>query len=155
MISSSPKNPVGNFWWQWVLLLLLGLLVIAVPLPVDAAEPEQHTFHIDASRFEYSPAVLKVNPGDQVTIELTALDVVHGLSIDGYELETSADPGETARLTFVADREGTFRFRCTTTCGNLHPFMVGKLEVGQNTILFRAMALAGLVLVAGIWKGRS
>lgn len=154
-MSLIPKNPERNFWWHWVLLLLLGLLVLAVPLPVDAAEPEQHTFHIDASRFEYSPAVLKVNPGDQVTIELSARDVVHGLSIDGYGIETSADPGETARLTFVADKEGTFRFRCTSTCGNLHPFMIGKLEVGQNTTLYRAMALALLVLVAGIWKGRS
>jgi heme/copper-type cytochrome/quinol oxidase subunit 2 len=66
----------------------------------------------------------------------------------------TADPGQTARLSFVASQQGTFRFRCTTTCGNLHPFMVGKLEVGQNTLLWRAMALSGLVLVGGLWMGK-
>jgi heme/copper-type cytochrome/quinol oxidase subunit 2 len=77
--------------------------------------------------------------------------VVHGLSIDGYNLETTADPGQTARLTFVADRQGSFRFRCTVTCGNMHPFMIGKLRVGQNALLWRGALLAGLVLIAGVW----
>jgi heme/copper-type cytochrome/quinol oxidase subunit 2 len=109
---------------------------------------------MDAKRFEYDPAILKVNQGDRVTIELVATDVVHGLSIDGYNLETTADPGKPAQLTFVADKQGTFRFHCTVTCGNMHPFMTGKLEVGQNSQLWRAIALTGLVLFAGVWMGR-
>lgn len=129
----------------------LALVVSFVPFPATAT-PTEHTFHIQASRFEYSPSVLTVNPGDRVTIELTAMDVVHGLSIDGYSLAVTADPGQTARLTFVADQQGSFRFRCTVTCGNMHPFMIGKLNVGQNTLLWRAFALSGLVLVAGAWK---
>lgn len=127
------------------------LLALLLPIPAAATNPTERTFHINASRFEYSPAILEVNPGDQVTIELTATDVVHGLSIDGYKLATTADPGQTARLTFIADRQGSFRFRCTVTCGNLHPFMIGKLQVGQNTLLWRAMLLSGLVLVGGTW----
>jgi heme/copper-type cytochrome/quinol oxidase subunit 2 len=87
-----------------------------------------------------------------VTIELAATDVVHGLSIDGYGLETSTDPGQTSRLSFVADRQGSFRFRCTVTCGNMHPFMIGKLQVGQNDQLWRATMLLGLALVAGVWR---
>jgi plastocyanin len=141
-------------WWPWVILVVIGLVVLIVPLPAGAAAPTERTFRIDASRFEYDPSVLKVNPGDRVTIELVANDVVHGLAIDDYGLETTADPGKPAKLSFVADRHGTFRFRCTTTCGNLHPFMIGKLEVGQNTLLWRAIALAGIALVAGVWKGR-
>ena len=116
--------------------------------------PTERTFRIEAKRFEYSPAILQVNPGDKVTIELVATDVVHGLSIDGYNLETTADPGKTARITFTADKAGSFRFHCTVTCGNMHPFMTGKLKVGQNTLLLRAIALVGLALMAGVWKGR-
>jgi len=123
-------------------------------MPVNATTPVERTFQIEASQFAYSPAVLSVNPGDQVTIELLATDVVHGLSIDGYKLETSSDPGQTARLTFVADRQGTFRFRCTVTCGNLHPFMIGKLQVGQNELLWRGALLSVLMLVAGVWGVR-
>ena len=138
--------------WRWLIWLGLALAAMIVPIPAAATTPTDRTFQITASRFEYSPAVLTANPGDRVTIELVATDVVHGLSIDGYNLAITADPGQTARLTFVADRQGSFRFRCTVTCGNLHPFMTGKLQVGQNTLLYRAVALSGLALAAGLWR---
>ena len=141
-------------WWHWVILAGLALGVIFIPLPVSATTPSQHTFRIDAKRFEYSPAVLKVNPGDRVTIELVATDVVHGLAIDGYDLQTAADPGKTAIITFTAHKSGTFRFHCTVTCGSMHPFMTGKLEVGSNTLLLRSAVLVGLALIAGVWKVR-
>lgn len=140
-----------NNWLRWLIFAGMALAVMFVPIPPNAANPTEHTFHVDASRFEYSPAVLAVNPGDRVTIELTATDVVHGLSIDGYGLSTTADPGQTARLTFVADKQGSFRFRCTVTCGNLHPFMIGKLQVGQNTLLLRAAVLSAIALIGGAW----
>jgi heme/copper-type cytochrome/quinol oxidase subunit 2 len=139
-------------WLPWAVWVGLALVVLFLPFPDAVTTPTERTFHIEASRFEYNPAVLTVNPGDRVTIELSATDVAHGLSIDGYNLATTADPGQTARLTFVADRQGSFRFRCTVTCGNLHPFMIGKLEVGQNRLFWRAVALAGLALVAGVWR---
>jgi heme/copper-type cytochrome/quinol oxidase subunit 2 len=140
--------------WRWGILALLTLLILFLPIPGNAAEPVEKTFQIKASQFAYSPAILSVNPGDQVTIELLATDVVHGLYIDGYKLETTSDPGQTARLTFVADRQGSFRFRCTVTCGNLHPFMIGKLQVGQNELLWRGALLAGLALIAVVWGVR-
>ena len=144
----------SNHWWHWVILAGLVLAVIFIPLPAGATTPTDRPFRIEARRFEYTPAVLRVNPGDKVTIELVATDVVHGLSIDGYGLETTADPGRTARLTFFANQTGTFRFHCTVTCGNMHPFMTGKLEVGRNTFLLRTIALLGLAMFAGFWKGR-
>ncbi len=139
-------------WWIWIVAGLAAVLILAIPLPAASAAPVQRTFHIDASRFQYSPSVLQVNPGDQVTIELTARDVVHGLSIDGYNLNVIADPGQTARLTFTANKSGSFRFRCSVTCGNMHPFMIGKLEVGSNLLLFKAIGLGVLFLLLGIWR---
>jgi heme/copper-type cytochrome/quinol oxidase subunit 2 len=144
----------SNHRWQWVLLAGLAAAAMFIPLPAGATTPTQRTFRIEASRFEYTPAILQVSQGDKVTIELVATDVVHGLSIDGYNLETTADPGKTASITFVADRAGSFRFHCTVTCGNMHPFMTGKLEVGRNTLLLRAIVLLGLALFAGVRKGR-
>ena len=83
----------SNHWWHWVILAGLVLVAIFIPLPAGATTPANRTFRIEAKRFEYTPAVLRVNPGDNVTIELVATDVVQGLSIDGYVLETTADPG--------------------------------------------------------------
>ncbi len=143
-----------NRWWRWVILASLVLMVLLVPFPARAETPTERTIHIEASRFEYTPGIIKVNPGDHVTIELVSMDVVHSLSLDGYGLQVTADPGKTARLSFVADRAGTFRFHCTTTCGNLHPFMTGKLMVGGDSFLVRAIGLMGLALLAGVWMGR-
>lgn len=138
--------------WPWIAAGLAAFVILAVPLPASFSIPSEREFRIQASRFQYSPAVLKVDPGDRVTLELAATDVVHGLSIDGYNLEVTADPGQAARLSFIADRPGAFRFRCSVTCGNLHPFMIGKLYVGQNTLLWRASALILLMVGFGIWR---
>jgi heme/copper-type cytochrome/quinol oxidase subunit 2 len=89
-----------------------------------------------------------VNPGDTVTLQLVSTDVVHGLYVDGYDVSVEADPGQTATLTFVADRSGSFRFRCNVTCGAMHPFMIGKLTVGTNHWLFRSIGLAALAIVS-------
>lgn len=129
-------------WLYWILLGLAGLGIVFAPLPVRATPPTARTFRVEASSFAYAPAELTVNPGDTVTIELVSTDVVHGLYIDGYGLSITADPGQTARLTFVADKPGSFRFRCNVTCGALHPFMIGKLNVGINITLYRAIGLA-------------
>lgn len=132
---------------------LLALLILTVPLPLTRTEPVERHFRIEASQFAYSPGVLRVNPGDQVTIELVATDVVHGIYIDSYELQASADPGQTASLRFTADQPGVFRFRCMVPCGQLHPFMLGKLQVGSNLLLLRAvlLSIAGLLIMV-VWK---
>lgn len=137
--------------WRWIFLTGLALLVLLIPTPVRATEPIERFFRIEASQFAYSPAVLSVNPGDHVTIELVSEDVMHGLAIDGYRLKMTSEPGRTSRLTFIAKQQGMFRFRCSVTCGNMHPFMIGKLQVGQNNMFWRGMLLAVLALIAGVW----
>jgi heme/copper-type cytochrome/quinol oxidase subunit 2 len=128
---------------------MAGLVAAFAPLPVPAITPQERTFEIDARQYAYSPSELKVNPGDIVTIHLVSTDVVHGLFVDGYDVSVTADPGQTATLTFVADKPGSFRFRCNVTCGAMHPFMIGKLTVGTNQWLYRSIGLAVLA-IAGI-----
>jgi heme/copper-type cytochrome/quinol oxidase subunit 2 len=132
-----------------LLLVMAGLAVAFAPLPVPAVTRQARTFRIDARQFAYSPSELQVNPGDTVTVQLVSTDVVHGLYIDGYDLSVEADPGQTATMTFTANRSGSFRFRCNVTCGAMHPFMIGKLTVGTNDWLFRSAGLAA-VAVLGI-----
>lgn len=129
---------------------MAGLAVAFAPLPVQPIAPQDRTFRIEAHQFAFAPGELKVNPGDQVTIQLVSTDVVHSLYIDGYGISVEADPGQTAILTFVADRTGSFRFRCNVTCGAMHPFMIGKLTVGTNHWLLRS---AGLLMVAVVGIG--
>lgn len=130
-------------------------VVLFVPLPAPAFSPATHVIRVEASSFEYDPAVVRVNPGDHVTLEVAATDVVHGLYLDGYDQAVTADPGQTARLSFVADQPGVFRFRCSVTCGPLHPFMIGKLYVGQSSLWWRGLAALVVAAVAGVVIGRN
>ena len=136
-----------RFYFSLLLLVMAGLVVAFAPLPVPAVAPQERTFEVDARQYAYSPSELKVNAGDTVTIKLVSTDVVHGLYVDGYDISVEADPGQSARLTFVADKPGSFRFRCNVTCGAMHPFMIGKITVGTNDWLYRSIGLASLAVI--------
>lgn len=140
-------------FYRLFLLVLAGGLILLVPLPGEAASPQEHHFMLEASQFGYTPAVIQVNPGDRVTIELQSTDVVHGLTIDGYPFELQAEPGQPARYTFTVGDPGVYRMRCSVTCGNMHPFMVGKLQVGHNDLLWRALGAMGVLLLGWVvWR---
>ena len=128
--------------------VMAGLVVAFAPLPVQPIAPQERIFQVDARQYAYSPSELRANAGDTVTIHLVSSDVVHGLYVDGYGVSAEADPGQTATLTFVANKAGSFRFRCNVTCGAMHPFMIGKLTVGTNEWLFRSIGLAALAATA-------
>jgi plastocyanin len=156
MIPGSYLNPPNMIRYDtrrtvWSLTGLVVLVVLLAPVSLPSPDPQERTFRIKAGDFAYSPATLHVNPGDRITIELVSTDVVHGIYVDGYDLELTADPGQTGRLSFIADRPGSFRFRCSVTCGALHPFMIGKLKVGSNWLLWKGLFSAGLVSIVALW----
>lgn len=145
---AAKARPIRAFA-PWLLVAAAALAIALAPLPWRASRPADRAYRIEAGDFAYHPAVLHANPGDRVTLQLVSRDVVHGLHLDGYGVEIQADPGQSASLTFVADKAGTFRFRCSVTCGALHPFMIGKLQVGPPLLLWRAAGLALLAAAAG------
>jgi heme/copper-type cytochrome/quinol oxidase subunit 2 len=139
-----PKRP----WLMIGATLSLVLLALLAPLPAAGAVPQERHVVVSARSFAFEPWTVRVNRGDTVVLTLEATDVVHGLYLDGYGVSAVAEPGRPAILRFVASRPGAFRFRCSITCGTMHPFMIGKLVVGPNLVALRA-ALATLITAAG------
>ena len=125
-----------------------------VPVPVSA-KPVTREITLTADQFSFDPPVLKVNQGDRIRLTLHATDVVHGFYLDAYGLKTRVEPGISQQVEFVADQPGKFRYRCSVSCGSLHPFMIGELVVNPNWPFARAVALL-LVAVAGtlvyLWR---
>ena len=149
--SQNNTNIIKRKNWIWVFLfIMLGLLIFFAPLPLSEFAPADRHIRIEASMFQFSPAEVKINPGDRVTVELASTDVVHSFSLDGYNFELKADPGQSITGAFVADKPGVFRFRCSVACGNLHPFMIGKLQIGPNILLIRGMAFVLSSILAAI-----
>jgi len=110
----------------FILLILIGLFF------TTSASAEEKFFEIKAKKFSYTPNIIKVNKGDTVRIRLLSEDVSHGLYLDGYEVNTSSQPGQDGNLKFIADKTGRFTFRCSVACGEFHPYMVGHLIVEPN-----------------------
>ncbi|MCB0257360.1 MAG: cupredoxin domain-containing protein [Anaerolineae bacterium] len=130
--------------------VLLAVLALLAPLPSVAGAPAERHVQMDARMFAFEPNRLRVGLGDQVTITLVSEDVVHGVYVDGYNVDIEAEPGKPAQTSFVADRLGKFRFRCSVTCGALHPFMIGELVVGPNIPFWRAAAALMIVAVGSV-----
>ena len=156
--------------------VLRSLFIIGVCMAVGAAlagaahPPQDRTFHVEARKYAYEPSIIHVNLGDRVTIYLKSLDVTHGFYLDGYDLDAKITPDEKPKLRhpsrgaafvevpeihFVANRAGKFRYRCSQSCGFMHPFMIGELVVAPNR-LFTAgvggvigVALAVLLIALG------
>lgn len=131
--------------WPAAILVAAALAVLVVPLPFQPA-PTTHTLTMDMTQFAFEPARLRVNAGDRVAVTLTASDVVHGFYLEGYGVEQRVEPGIEQQVTFVADQRGKFRYRCSVSCGPLHPFMIGELIVGPNVPFWRASAASVLAL---------
>jgi heme/copper-type cytochrome/quinol oxidase subunit 2 len=117
---------------------------------------EPRVITILAKRFVYTPSQIKVQKGEVITIRLESLDVTHGLFMDGYGIDIKARPGLIGKATFVADKPGRFTFRCSETCGEFHPYMVGFMEVTPNSrfgLFVGVMCASFVVLLGVVFKG--
>ena len=117
---------------------------------VSFAFAAEKFFEIRAKQFVYTPNIIKVNKGDKVSIRLISEDVTHGLFVDGYGIKTSAHPGQDGSLTFAADKTGRVSFRCSVTCGEFHPYMIGYLVVGPNSRFLAYILLTILIALGSI-----
>jgi heme/copper-type cytochrome/quinol oxidase subunit 2 len=124
--------------------------------PAHSAQ-KPRVIDIVAKRFEYSPNRISLKKGELVTFRMESLDVTHGLYLDGYGINIKARPGLIGKATFVADKTGRFSFRCSETCGEFHPYMIGFLEVTPNSrfnLFLWAIGIA-FVLILGLVLCRS
>ncbi|MCP5050082.1 MAG: 4Fe-4S binding protein, partial [bacterium] len=120
-------------------------MVSSFPFHLHAARGEPRVIEIRAKRFAYSPNIIKLKKGERVVLKLTSEDVTHGFFLDGYGLEFFVYPGETRSVMLKADKAGKFMFRCSVTCGEFHPYMVGYLKVSPNTTF--TLGLLGILIL--------
>ena len=152
------------------LALLVFVIVTACALvPVIVARGMSRTtgereFSISARQYAFEPARIIVNRGDTVLIRLASLDVIHGFYLEGHDIDALIEPGKqgfkvrspssgedyrpVSAIRFTAGRAGKFRYRCSHTCGTLHPFMQGEFIVRPNYPFVAGVGGAAGVLIA-------
>ncbi|MFQ6113900.1 MAG: hypothetical protein ACE5NG_07395 [bacterium] len=146
-----------------ILATILGSIIGGV-MGWVSPNPTRRDIFIKARQYAFEPPVIRVNHGDTLHIKLASLDVVHGFFVEGYDVDAeifahqktfnirhpSKKEGwtEVNELVIVANRRGKFRYRCSHTCGSMHPFMQGELIVQPNTAYH-----AGLGCIFGLFLG--
>ncbi|OGQ79860.1 MAG: hypothetical protein A2289_21470 [Deltaproteobacteria bacterium RIFOXYA12_FULL_58_15] len=136
-------------------------------LALDQTEPPQdRQILVRARQYAYDPPVIRANRGDRLFLKLVALDVVHGFFLEGYDLDVEITPqqnkfkvrhpsrhddwAEQEEVIVVVDKPGKFRFRCSHTCGSLHPFMSGELIVEPNHVLHAGLGAGGGLFLGSV-----
>jgi nitrous-oxide reductase len=91
------------------------------------------TVYMDVVRSWFTPDMFTVPQGWTVQMQMTsqeqALDITHGLALEGYDVVASLDPGEIKDLEFVADKDGVHWYYCIWFCSELHMEMRGRMIV--------------------------
>ena len=149
------------------LLLLLGGLIGFLSIHFRQAAPQERHLTITTEKYAYDPPVLRINKGDRVHIRLVSKDVTHGFYLEGYDLDAKARPEnptfwirkpskgedyiEVEEISFVANHAGKFHYRCSQTCGYMHPFMQGELIVNPNYLYSTSVGLSLGLVVGMLW----
>ena len=139
-----------------LLMITAGIAMTRTSLADDskpASGQIDKEFTIWARQFDFTPAVITVQQGDHVRVNLKTADVSHGWYIDGYDINIKVSGGETESVEFVADKAGTFKIRCSVTCGPFHPFVAGKFVVQQSPNIIPWLIMAGVAAVAAVSVG--
>lgn len=126
-------------------------------------KPVSRNYVIKARQYSYDPPSIIVNVGDTLHFNFISLDVIHGFYLEAYDVDVEIRPNQktfkfrkpseghlwkdTTGITVIAVKTGKFRYRCSHTCGNMHPFMMGELIVRPNNLLHISLGmLIGFVL---------
>jgi len=83
---------------------------------------------VTATSFSFDPDEITVSAGEDITIVLTADDILHDFTIENGEGHVAADAGETASGGVRIDEPGTYTFYCSVE-GHREAGMEGTLVV--------------------------
>ena len=149
--------PLSKLWRWWPVAVVAAVCLTAIQLSRTggAVAGTPVTLEIMASQYAYAPHRIVVDPGAEVQLKLASTDVVHGFYLEGHDIEAEIRPGslttwvrhpstgedfrETEEIVFTAGRPGKYRYRCSVTCGTLHPFMQGEMIVRPNRLYHLAL----------------
>ena len=114
--------------------MYLGAALVAASAYHGAgAEQAPRVIAVEASRFRFEPAEIRVEPGERVILELSSADRLHGFHLPAIGVRADILPGEKVRVPVQVDEAGEYRFLCDVFCGSGHEGMTGRLVVQAPT----------------------
>lgn len=114
----------------------------------EHANPPAQVIEVSAKKYEFTPDEIRVKAGTRVELKVHSVDETHGIKLDlhpkgssdksspGLVFDHPEDNGKVEKnqdqiLDFVAQRPGTYEFKCAKVCGMHHGRMKGTLIVEE------------------------
>jgi cytochrome c oxidase subunit 2 len=72
---------------------------------------------------------LKLPVGQQIDLQMTSRDVIHGFWIPEFRVKQDLLPGRTTDLRITPTMIGSYKVSCSVLCGTKHAYMEGKVNV--------------------------
>ncbi len=92
----------------------------------------RYEVHMVAKMWAFDPPEVRLPPGAEVDLYLSALDVTHGLYIEHTNVNLMAVPGSVNAARVRFDAEGEYSVICHEYCGSGHHFMAGKFVIARG-----------------------
>ncbi|MFP6560769.1 cytochrome c oxidase subunit II [Paraburkholderia sp. B3] len=89
----------------------------------------QYSVYMVGHAWAWSPGVIHIKEGAQVTFYVTSTDVLHGFEVQGTTINVTAMPGAVSRVEYKFERAGTYYVICNEYCGIEHHSMIGRIVV--------------------------
>ncbi|MBI2881097.1 MAG: cytochrome c oxidase subunit II [Candidatus Tectomicrobia bacterium] len=96
---------------------------------VHPVAPGRYEVRMLAGIWFFAPNEIRVPAGSTVEFIATSRDVVHGLLIQGANVNVMLLPGQVSRVTARFERPGEYPFVCHEYCGIAHHTMWGRVIV--------------------------
>jgi cytochrome c oxidase subunit 2 len=137
------KSPLPVLLMMAASVTLTGAISAQPSNPLPTSPDNVQVITMTAKKYEFNPSPIRVKAGTRVELKITAIDHVHGFSINdmpegsnqaGLIFSTPRgcqriEKGQTVTVEFVAKAPGTYPFRCCVHCGWRHRSMKGELIV--------------------------
>lgn len=151
-----------------LLVMVLAGAAISLFIGWSSIKPIKRDILIKAHQYAYDPAKIEVNLGDTLVFKFISMDVVHGFYLEGLDLDIEIHPNQkvfkmrrpseghtwmdTTSIAVIANGYGKHKYRCSHTCGTMHPFMQGELIVNPNVQFYASVGgiigfLIGMVFI--------
>ncbi|MCL4545576.1 MAG: cytochrome c oxidase subunit II [Chloroflexi bacterium] len=92
--------------------------------------PNEFNVAMVVQTWQWTPNTIKLPVGARVHFSIVSRDVMHGLLIDGTNVNLMIEPGYISHGAYTFTKPGTYRFVCQEYCGIGHQTMIGQVIVG-------------------------
>lgn len=139
-----PKQIEGNIKLEllWTIIPIILLAILAVPtVQKTFSTSDTHvakgedvikvsvTAHQFWWEFDYPDLKIKTSQdliiptNKKIIFDITSKDVIHAFWVPALAGKIDANPGQTTKMWFNANKEGTYKGRCAELCGSSHALM--------------------------------